>query len=107
MRKLFLAIAFIFTILSIVFAFLPLGTLALIPVGIALVFGLLAFQKSDAGQKNLVKLLLLLTSLSLLAVIGKEILMKDEVIVDPQFDEKKIESKKAAQEDLEELEELQ
>jgi len=107
MRKLFLVIASIFTILSIFFAFLPLGTLALIPVGIALVFGFLALKKSDDKQVKFVKLLLLLSFLSLSVVIGKEVFTKDELEVDQQFEEKKIESKKEAQQDLEQLEELQ
>jgi hypothetical protein len=107
MRKLFLVIASVFTTLSIVFAFLPLGTLALIPVGIALGFGFLALKKSDDKQGKFVKLLLLLSFLSLLVVIGKEVFTKDELEVDQQFEEKKIESKKEAQQDLEQLEELQ
>ncbi len=107
MRKLFLVITSIFATLSIVCAFLPLGTLALIPVGIALVFGFLALNKSDAKQGKLVKLLLLISLVSLAVVIGKEVFTKDEVEVDKQFEEKKIESKKEAQQDLEELEELQ
>ena len=50
MRQLFLVIASIFTVLSVVFAFLPLGTLALVPIGIALLFGFLALKKSDTKQ---------------------------------------------------------
>ena len=107
MRKLFLFIAIVFTVLSIVFAFLPLGTLALIPVGIALVFGFLALKKSDVKQGIFIKLLLLLSLVSLSVVIGKELFTKDEVEVDKQFEDKKIESKKEAQQDLEQLEELQ
>ncbi len=107
MRKLFLFIAIVFTVLSIVFAFLPLGTLALIPVGIALVFGFLVLKKSDVKQGKFIKLLLLLSLVSLSVVIGKELFTKDEVEVDKQFEEKKIESKKEAQQDLEQLEELQ
>jgi hypothetical protein len=106
MRKLFLVIASIFATLSIVFAFLPLGTLALIPVGIALVFGFLALKKSDNKQGKFAKLLLFVSFLSLAMVIGKELFTKDEVEVDKQFEEKKIESKKEAQKDLEELEGL-
>ena len=45
--------------------------------------------------------------MSLSVVIGKELFTKDEVEVDKQFEEKKIESKKEAQQDLEQLEELQ
>jgi hypothetical protein len=106
MRKLFLVIASIFTALSIVFAYLPLGTLALIPIGISILFGILALKKSDLKQQKVVKVILLFAILSLVFVIGKEIFTKDEVVVDKQFDTKKIESKKEAKKDLEELDGL-
>ena len=104
MRQLFLFIASIFSVLSVVFAFLPLGTLALIPVGIALLFGFLALKKSDTKQAKWVKVLLVVSVLSLVFVVGKEFLTKDEVELDKQFDVKKLESKKEAQKELEELE---
>lgn len=104
MRKLFLVIAIIFTVLGIVFAFLPLGTLALLPIGIALLFGFLTLQKSDLNQKKLAKVLLLFSVLSLVAVVGKELLFKDEVENDVQFEKVKIESKKEDKKELEELE---
>ena len=104
MRQLFLVIASIFTVLSVVFAFLPLGTLALVPIGIALLFGFLALKKSDTKQAKWVKVLLVVSVLSLVFVVGKEFLTKDEVEVDKQFDVKKLESKKDAQKELEELE---
>jgi energy-coupling factor transporter transmembrane protein EcfT len=106
MRKLFLVLASIFTTLSIVFAFLPLGTLALIPIGIAILFGFLALKKSDLKQRKAIKVILLFAILSLVVVVGKEIFMKDEVEVDKQFDTKKSESKKEAKKDLEELDDL-
>lgn len=104
MRQLFLVIASIFTVLSVVFAFLPLGTLALVPIGIALLFGFLALKKSDTKQAKLVKVLLVVSVLSLVFVVGKEFLTKDEVELDKQFDVKKVESKKEAQKELEDLE---
>jgi hypothetical protein len=104
MRQLFLVMASIFTVSSVIFAFLPLGTLALIPVGIALLFGFLALKKSDVKQAKWVKLLLLVSILSSVLVVGKEIFTKDEVEVDKQFDAKKVESKKEAQKELEGLE---
>ena len=104
MRQLFLVIASIFTVLSVVFAFLPLGTLALIPVGVALIFGFLAYKKSDTKQAKWVKVVLFISILSLFFVVGKEFLTKDEVEVDQQFDAKKVESKKEAQKELEGLE---
>lgn len=106
MRKLFLIIASIFTALSIVFAYLPLGTLALIPIGIAILFGFLALKKSDIKQQKVVKVTLLFAILSLVAVVGKEVFTKDEVVIDKQFDTKKVESEKEAKKDLEDLEGL-
>ena len=104
MRQLFLVIASIFTVLSVVFAFIPLGTLALVPIWIALLFGFLALKKSDTKQAKWVKVLLVVSVLSLVFVVGKEFLTKDEVELDKQFDVKKLESKKEAQKELEELE---
>jgi intracellular septation protein A len=106
MRKLFLIIASIFTALSIVFAYLPLGTLALIPIGIAILFGILALKKSDLKQQKVVKVILIFAILSLVAVVGKEVFTKDEVVIDKQFDTKKVESEKEAKKDLEDLEGL-
>lgn len=107
MRKIFLVLASVFTTLSIVFAFLPLGTLGLIPIGIALLFGYLAFRKSDDSQKKLVKVLLLFSALSLIAIIGKEVLLQDEIAKDAVFEKEKIETKKESQKELEELEGLE
>ena len=104
MRQLFLVIASIFSVLSVVFAFLPLGTLALIPVGVALIFGFLAHKKSVTKQAKCVKVVLFISILSFVFVVGKEFLTKDEVEVDQQFDAKKVESKKEAQKELEGLE---
>lgn len=104
MRKLFVVLAVIFTILGIVFAFLPLGTLALLPVGLGLIFGLIAFIQSDINQKNVPKWILIVAGVTLIVVIGKETLIKDEVAKDVQFEQKKIESKKEDLKDLEDLE---
>lgn len=104
MRKLFLITASVFTVLSIVFSFLPLGTIALLPIAIALLFGFLAFRKSDENQKKLVKIILLFSTFALVAVIAKELLVKDEVEKDVQFEKEKVESKKEDKKDLENLE---
>ncbi len=104
MRQLFLVIASIFTVLGVVFTFLPLGTLALLPVGIALLFGFLALKKSDVKQAKWVKVLLVISVIALVFVVGKELFTKDEVEVDSQFEAKKLESKQEAQKELEDLE---
>lgn len=107
MRKLFIVLASFFTVLGIIFTILPLGTIALLPIVLALVFAFLVLKKSEASQKKFPILLLILSAVTLFVVIGREAFVKDEVIVDTQFDQKKIESKKEAQKDLEELEGLE
>jgi len=104
MKKIVFVMASVFTFLSVLFAILPLGTLALIPIGIALIFGLLAIKKSEANQTKWIKIVLAITVLSLVFVIGKEVFTKDEVQVDQQFNATKEASKQEAQKELEELE---
>lgn len=104
MRQLFFVIAVFFSVLSAVFIFLPLDTLALLPVGIALVFGLLALKKSDLNQAKMVKFFIAIAIFSMIVIVGKAILLTDAVEKDQQFETQKIESKKEAQKELEELE---
>ncbi len=104
MKKIVFVMASVFTFLSVLFAILPLGTLALIPIGIAIIFGLLALKKSEANQTKWIKIVLVITVLSLVFVIGKEVFTKDEVQVDQQFNATKEASKQEAQKELEELE---
>ena len=100
MKKIVFVMARVFTFLSVLFAILPLGTLALIPIGIALIFGLLAIKKSEANQTKWIKIVLAITVLSLVFVIGKEVFTKDEVQVDQQFNATKEASKQEAQKEL-------
>lgn len=104
MRKLFIVLAILFAVLGIAFAVLPLGTLALLPIGLALIFAFVAFLKSDVNQKSVPKWILIVAGLTLIAVIGKVTLIPDQVAKDEQFEQKKIESK---QEDLKDLEGLE
>jgi len=97
-------LAIFFSVLGIAFAVLPLGTIALLPIGLALIFSFLSFKKSEKNQKKIPKLLLIVSALTLLVVVGKEVFIKDEVIIDKQFDQNKIESKKDAVKELEGLE---
>lgn len=104
MRKLFLILAIIFTVLGSVFAFLPLGTIALLPIGIALLFAILTFQKSDVNQKKIVKIIFIISIAALIVVVAKELFVKDEVEKDVQFEKEKVESKKEDKKELENLE---
>lgn len=103
MRKLFIVLAFIFAILGIAFAVLPMGTIGVIPVGLSLIFGILAFVKSPEEQKNVPKWLIVVAVLTLVVIVGRSF-VPDEVQQDTEFEQKKVESK---QEDLKDLEELE
>ena len=104
MRKLILILASVFCVLGIAFTILPMGTLAIIPIGIALVLAFLAFKKSDGNQQKFPKILLIVAGICLLAVIGKELFIKDEVEKDTKFENQKIETKQEAKKELEDLE---
>ena len=107
MRKLFLILAIVFSSLGIVFAVLPFDTLALLPIGLAVVFAFLSYWKSDGLQKKLPKWLIMISLICAVFVLGKTFLIKDEVAIDTQFEKEKIETKKEAQKDLEDLEGLE
>jgi hypothetical protein len=104
MRKLFLVLGVIFTALAIVFSALPMDTIAFLPIGLALVFCLLLLKKSNGNQKKLPGALLLLCVLSSVFVLGKTLLIKDEVEKDDEFEKAKIETKQEAKQELENLE---
>jgi len=104
MRKVFLILSMLFTVLGVVLSIFPLGTIPLLPVVLALFFGFLAFRKSNIKQKLISKILLLISSITLLVVLGKEIFVKNEVAKDLKFEQIKTESNK---EDLNDLEGLQ
>jgi len=103
MRKLFIITSIVFLVISIAFTILPLGTIAFLPVGIATILSFLAILKSDINKKKLPKWILFLALVNIAIIAGKEVFIKDEVVVDQQFIEKKEESKKEAIQDLEGL----
>lgn len=104
MRLLFVILATFFALIGIIFTILPLGTLALIPIVISLLFSALALYKSERKLKLLPKLILIISAIAMLVVIGKEVFIKDEVAADNQINKIKVESKKEAVKDLEGLE---
>jgi len=107
MKKLFLISACIFTVLAITLSVLPFDTLAFLPIGLAIVFGLLLLKKSEGQQKKLPKILLSISVLCSVFVLGKTLLIKDEVAKDTQFEKEKIETKQEAKKELEEIEGLE
>ena len=103
MRKVFVYSGVFFAVLAIVLTVLPFGTIALIPVVLTLVLGVLAFRISNEKQRLLPKIVLIVSVVTLLIIIGKDVFVKDVVTVDKQFEQKKEESKK---QDIKELEGL-
>lgn len=104
MRKLFLVLAIAFTLLAIIFSVMPMDTIAFLPIGVALIFSLLLLKKSEDSQKRLPKILLFIGVLSSVFVLGKTLLIKDEVEKDVQFEQQKQETKQEAKQELEDLE---
>ena len=86
MRKLLVVLAIIFTALAIIFSALPLDTIAFLPIGLAMIFCLLLHKKSAVNQKKLPNILLLLCVASSLFVLGKSLLVKDQVVKDTKFE---------------------
>lgn len=107
MRKTFLILAIIFSVLGAVFSFLPFDSLAFFPIVLALVFSYLTFSKSEDNQKKLPKNLFIFSILCAVFVLGKTFLIKNEVEKDQIFEQTKIESTIEAKKDLEDLEDLE
>jgi hypothetical protein len=101
MKRALILLACILALASMVFAVLPLGTLALIPIVPALVLGFIAYRKSAGVQMHMARLAMLVAGVMLLIVAGKELFLKDTVDKDKQFEQKKIESEKEAKNELE------
>lgn len=104
MRKAYLILALFFTFLAMVFSYLPLDTIAFLPIGIAFLFSLLLLKKSIQSQKKIPKTLLFICGIITLFVVGKTVFVKDEIVEDTKFEKEKVAIKKEAQKELEEIE---
>jgi uncharacterized membrane protein len=103
MRKFFVILSIFFAVFGIIFAVLPLGTIAFLPVGLTILFAFLTHFVSKPNQKKLPKWILFIAVLTFLVVMGKIVFIQDKVETDKQFEQQKIESKKEDQKDLEGL----
>lgn len=103
MRKVFLVLAVLFILIGIVFVILPMGTMGILPTGLALAFSGIAFFISESHAKKFPKWLLIVSALLVVIVVAKA-MMPDEVASDTEFEQKKIESKNEDLKDLEALE---
>jgi predicted membrane channel-forming protein YqfA (hemolysin III family) len=103
MRRFFVILSVFFAVFGIIFASLPLGTIAFLPIGLTILFASLTLFVSKPDQKKLPKWILFIALLTLLTVMGKVVFIQDKVETDKQFEQQKIESKKENQKDLEGL----
>lgn len=104
MRKILIILTIIFLVLSLVFVILPMGSIALLPTAFAALFAIGAFVKSETAKKNLAKWLMITAVAFFVVALGKVIFIKDEAVVDQQFQQEQIQSTQDAQEELEMLE---
>ena len=104
MRKLFIILAAVFTVVGLVFAILPMGSIAFLPIILAIVLALVAMWKSNDNQKKIPKWILVIALAILVLVTVKVVFVKDKVVVDQQFIQENVDSKEEAQQELEGLE---
>jgi len=105
MRKLFITLGVLSSIIAVILAVLPLSKLAFIPAIIAFVCGLLAFfkSKSEGTSKHTVQLIFLLTIISLSFATYKAVFDTVEVGDTEQLEKRDKESEENAVKELEEL----
>ena len=104
MRKLFIILAAVFAVVGLIFAILPMGSIAFLPIILAIVLALVAMWKSNDNQKKIPKWILVITLAILVLVTVKVVFVKDKVVVDQQFIQENVDSKEEAQQELEGLE---
>ena len=104
MRKLFIILAAVFAVVGLVFAILPMGSIAFLPIILAILLALVAMWKSNDNQKKIPKWILVIALAILVLVTVKVVFVKDKVVVDQQFIQENLDSKEEAQQELEGLE---
>lgn len=105
MRRLFIILGFVTSILAVVLSVTPLSKIAFIPTVIALVFGLIAFYFSRQKQypKKSIQLIFLLTIISLTITTYKAVFSVAEVGNVEGLELKELQSEEKAIEELEGL----
>ncbi len=92
MRKVFIVLASVFSLVALVLTFLPMGTIALIPIVLAVIFSLLAMMKKRERSQVLPKFLFFISIVIFLAIIAKDVFVEDKIVDDQQFIQEKQES---------------
>ena len=103
MRKFLIILTIFFLVFSLIFVILPMGTIALLPTGLALAGGILAFVKSEPALRKMPKWLMITAIALFVVALGKVIFVKNEAENDQVFLQEQIQSTEEAQQELEEM----
>lgn len=105
MKRLFIVLALITSILATIFAVLPISNLAVIPAIAALIFGLIAFylSKKTGEVKKIIQFTFLLTIVALSLSIYKAVFTTTEVAETKTLETKETQLEEEAIEELEDL----
>lgn len=106
MRKFLIILTVFFLVFSLIFVILPMGTIALLPTGLAMAGGILAFVKSEPALRKMPKWLMITAIALFVVALGKVIFVKNEAENDQVFLQEQIQSTEEAQQELEELDEM-
>jgi D-alanyl-lipoteichoic acid acyltransferase DltB (MBOAT superfamily) len=106
MKKTALVLSILFCLLAITTSILPFGTIALIPIILSFVTGLIYLKTADNTSNKFAKAILLITSICLLYVGYKTYFVKNIVTKDDKFEAVKTINQNESKKELEELEEL-
>lgn len=106
MRQLFIILSLITAVLGLLLSILPFGTIALIPIIAAFIFGLIAFKASQKSNKNtnVIKGVFLVTIISICISIYRTVFETDVIVDDIETMEKEKQSDEETMEELESLE---
>nr|WP_321234067.1 FUSC family protein [uncultured Psychroserpens sp.] len=106
MKKLFIILGFITSIIAVILAVTPLSRIAYIPSVTALIFGVLALYTSKDKQqfKKSIQLIFLMTIISLVVTTYKTIFNTAEVGNTEQLEQKVEQLEKESLDELEDLE---
>ncbi|AOW19487.1 hypothetical protein [Urechidicola croceus] len=105
--KLLAILGIIGAILGLVFSFLPISELAIIPAIVGLLLGVIAyyFSKKQNFSYSFPRIVMILSLLAIIISSGKKLLTENSVKVDTEFIDKAEDSKEDAIKDIEELDE--
>ncbi len=104
MRIIFVILASVGILLGVLFVILPMGSIAIVPSVVAVLFAYLALNKSSDSHKNFPKILMVIASLLIVVGVSKHFFIKTEIAKDNSFEERVDDSQKEAIEELESLE---